>query len=255
MALSLVAQRLAFGYREPLLRDVDIRVDGGECVALLGANGAGKTTLLRLLAGLLRPDGGAVCLDGTPLDKLAAAARCRQLGYLPQSIPSAPGFAVHEIVMMGLYSLLPARGWESQSEWLAVGRALRRVGARRLMRRPFDELSGGEQRRVLLARALVSKPALLLLDEPLAALDPGFALELEATLRRIKTDGVAIVVSTHRLSLVRALADRVVVLRQGQVIAQGSPDGVMTPELLDATYATDHFSRRHRAAHRGVSAT
>lgn len=243
-AISLVAEGISFGYREPLLRNVDVRLKSGQCVALLGANGAGKTTLLRLLGGLLQPDAGGVWLDGDPIQSLPAQRRAQRVGYLPQRIPSAPGFAVYEMVMMGLYALLPAHGWESAREWRAVGRALRRVGARRLLRRPFDELSGGEQRRVLLARALVAGPGLLLLDEPFAALDPGFELELEDTLAKLKRQGVAMVISTHRLSLVRAIADRVVILAAGRVLAEGPPHKVLTPDVLDATYATDRFSRR-----------
>ncbi len=241
---SLVAKGISFSYREPLLRGVDLRLESGQCVALLGANGAGKTTLLRLLGGLLQPDAGGVWLDGDPIQSLPAQRRARRVGYLPQRIPSAPGFAVYEIVMMGLYALLPAHGWESAREWLAVGRALRRVGAQGLLRRPFDELSGGEQRRILLARALVAEPGLLLLDEPFAALDPGFELELEDTLVKLKRQGVAMVIATHRLSLVRTIADRVVVLRAGRVLAEGPPQTVLTAEVLDATYATDRFSRR-----------
>ncbi|NIR59922.1 MAG: ABC transporter ATP-binding protein [Gammaproteobacteria bacterium] len=232
---------MTFGYDVPLLKDIDVDVERGECVALLGANGAGKTTLLRLLGGLLRPEAGTVCWGDSDVAGLAPALRARGLGYLPQRTPRSTGFRVHEIVLMGLYPLLPARGWEGPAEWLAVGRALQRVGAGHLLRRPFDELSGGEQRRVLLARALVARPAMLLLDEPLAALDPGFVLEFTATLKRVKQQGVGLVVSTHRLSFVRAIADRVLVLKQGEVIETGSPDVVLRPEVLNRAYGTERF--------------
>lgn len=242
-AVSLRAEGLVFGFERPLLRGVDLGVSGGDCVALLGANGAGKTTVLRLLAGLIEPHAGQVEVDGIASPLLSHQQRAHRIGYLPQRIPVATGFAVYEMVLMGLYALLPARGWESQREWLAVGRALHRVGARRLMRRPFDELSGGEQRRVLLARALVARPGLLLLDEPLAALDPGFVLELTATLVALKAAGVGLVISTHRLSLVRQLADRVIVLRRGEVLAAGRPSTTLSAALLDEAYETDAFSR------------
>lgn len=248
MTGALIAERLTFAYGEPLLSGIDLRIEPGECVVLLGANGAGKTTLLRLLAGLLVADAGCVLLDGEPVSSLPADRRHGRLGYLPQRIPSAPGFAVYDLVMMGLYSLLPAYGWESQRELRAVGRALRRVGARRLMRRPFDELSGGEQRRVLLARALVASPGVLLLDEPLAALDPGFALELESTLGRIKQQGVTLVISTHRLSLAAALADRIVVLRHGEVLAAGTPDAILIPQVLNEAYDTERFGTADAAS-------
>ncbi len=241
--VSLRAQGLEFGYDRPLLSGVDLDVSGGECVALLGANGAGKTTLLRLIGGLLTAHAGQVEIDSIASPQLSREQRARRIGYLPQRIPAATGFAVYEIVLMGMYALLPARGWESRREWLAVARALQRVGARRLMRRPFDELSGGEQRRVLLARALVARPGLLLLDEPLAALDPGFVLDLTATLMTLKSSGVGMIISTHRLELVRQLADRVVVLRRGEVLAAGTPLDTLVPALLDDAYGTDAFTR------------
>ncbi len=238
---ALVAERVVFGYGAPVLRGVDLCVSPGQCVVLLGANGAGKTTLLRLLGGLLAPESGRVRLGDRDPFVLAAADRAVALGYLPQRIPPAPGYAVCEIVLMGLYSLLPARGLESHRDWLTVGRALRRVGANRLMRRRFDELSGGEQRRVLLARTLVARPRVLLLDEPMAALDPGFALELEETLAALKAAGVALVLSTHRLEVARRLADRVLMLHEGVALADGEPDEVMTAVNLDRTYRTHRF--------------
>lgn len=232
-----------FGERV-LLDRVSWQVSDGDRVGLCGPNGAGKTTLLRLLAGLGRPDRGTITIGDVAAHELTAAERSRRIGYLPQRVPDDTGFAVYEMVLMGLYALLPARGWESRREWLAVARALRRAGALPLLRRPFDELSGGEQRRVLLARALVARPQVLLLDEPLAALDPGFAVELAATLRQIRDDGVAMVLATHRLSLARKLADRVVVLRCGGIIAEGDPATALTPEVLDLAYDTEHFGRQ-----------
>lgn len=244
--LTAAGVGFAYGPRE-VLRGVGLEVTSGECVALLGANGAGKTTLLRLLAGLDRPGSGSVALDGMPVADLGAAERARRIGYLPQLVPAGTGFAAYEIVLMGMYPLLPARGWESRREWMAVGRALRRVGAGGLLRRSFDRLSGGEQRRVLLARALVTRPAVLLLDEPLAALDPGFALELTDTLAALKRQGVALVVSTHRLALAHSLADRVAILRAGRTLVYGPPAAALDPAMLDAAYDTDRFSAR--AAH------
>ena len=250
MSRPLTASAVEFGYRAPVLHGVDLCLESGECVALLGANGAGKTTLLRLLAGLDRPAAGEVLVDGAPAWELTAAERGRRIGYLPQGVPETTGFAVYEMVLMGLYAQLPARGWESNREWLAVARALRRAGALPLLRRPFDELSGGEQRRVLLARALVARPKILLLDEPLSALDPGFAVELSATLRRIRAEGVAMLLTTHRLSLARALADRVVVLRRGRVLAEGRPEAVLVAATLDLAYDTNCFAEMAGAGER-----
>ena len=245
MSAVLSVTDLSFGYRgDPFLRGVRLELAAGELVALLGPNGSGKTTLLRLVGGLLKPGSGEVRIGSRPLGDLTSRERSRWVSFLPQRSPQADGFAVHEVVLMGLYSTLPARGWESHREWRLVVEALRRVGAAPLLRRPFGELSGGEQRRVLLARALVAKPRVLLLDEPLASLDPGFQLELIGQLRVLKREGTAIVAATHHLDLVRELADRVLLLRGGQVLASGQTREVMTPGNLDSTYGTDAFSQR-----------
>ena len=238
----LVGRDLTFGYETPLVQGIHLRVEPGRCLALLGANGAGKTTLLRLLGGLQAPQQGTVTIGDRPLLALDPRERAQRLGYLPQRVPPAAGFAVHEIVLMGLYPLLPARGWESDAEWSAVVEALARVGADDLLWRPFDELSGGEQRRVLLARALVARPPLLLLDEPLAALDPGFAVQLIDTLERIKSDDVGMVIASHRLELVSRLADRVLGLRHGREMAVGTVTEVLTGEVLNAVYGTGCFA-------------
>ena len=236
----LEGRGLRFGYGVAVLRGVDVEVGAGECIALLGPNGAGKTTLLRLLAGLYAPWRGEVRIAGRRPSPSARGSR-RGIGYLPQRIPAGNGFAVYEIVLMGRYGLLPVHTWESAREWRAVVRALRRVDAGHLLRRRFAELSGGEQRRVLLARALVAQPRLLLLDEPLASLDPGFSASLRALLRRLKSGGIGLVLATHDLGLAVELADRAVLMRGGRVVAQGPPGDIMTGAALNETYGTTFF--------------
>lgn len=244
MSGFLSVNGLGFSYgSEPFLAHVDLRVEAGEFLALLGSNGSGKTTLLRLLGGLLKPNSGEVSLGGCAIGDRSPAERARWVSFLPQRTPPADGFAAYEVVLMGLYPLLPSRGWESRREWRLVLDALRRVGASDFLRRPFGELSGGEQRRVLLARALVSSPRVLLLDEPLASLDPGFQLEFIEQLRGLKAEGTAIVAATHHLEMVWGIADRVLLLRRGEILRAGPTRSTLTPETLDATYGTDAFTR------------
>jgi iron complex transport system ATP-binding protein len=155
---------------------------------------------------------------------------------------------------MGLYATMPARGWEGRREWRAVARALRMVGAGHLARRPFAELSGGEQRRVLLARALVSAPDLLVLDEPLAALDPGFALEMTATLEAVKRSGTAMVVATHDLRLAARLADGIALMRRGQPLVRGPAAELLAGGPLNRTYGTTAFDQAQSSLVAGVGA-
>ncbi len=241
MTALLAADGLGFGYQAPVVRRVSFEMERGECRVLLGSNGAGKTTLLRLLGGLSEPQKGSILFDGAPVRSLAPRRRAQRIGILPQGTPRADGYVVYELILMGLYATMPARGWEGLSEWRAVARALRSVGAQDLMRRRFGELSGGEQRRVLLARALVSTPDLLLLDEPLASLDPGFVLEMTKLLALLKRQGTALVIATHDLELARRLADGVLLLRRGLPATSGSPGELLTPDHLNATYGTTSF--------------
>jgi len=242
MTPLLCARGLGFGYRSPIIKGVDLEVNRGECWALLGSNGAGKTTLLSLLGGLTTPQEGGLLLDGSPLGSLSPKQRARRIGILPQGVPQAEGYLVYEVVLMGLYATMPARGWEGFSEWRALARALGRVGAKPLIRRRFGELSGGEQRRVLLARALVSEPDLLLLDEPLASFDPGFTLEMTELLGRVKQRGTALVIATHNLDLAGRLADGVLLLRRGHPATMGAPGELLTADKLNSTYGTTAFS-------------
>ena len=234
-----IANDLAFGYpltggrRREVLRGVDLALRPGELVALVGVNGSGKTTLLRLLSGVLAPTGGELHLFGRPVAAWSRMELAARVAVLPQGLELPAGFRVGELVAMG--RLPHARSWfgSTGQDEAAVERALRDADALDLASRTPDELSGGERQRVLLAMALAQEPELLLLDEPTLHLDLAHQLAVLETIRRLRHQrGIAVVAVLHDLALAAALAPRVAVLDGGSLVADGSPDDVLTPELV-----------------------
>ena len=224
----------------PALRGVSAHFAAGQLSALIGPNGAGKTTLLRALLGLLRPDGGQVCLLGRPLSAWRRAERARVLAYLAQGEALPEEASALEVASLGrgagdwLGGLLPLRA-ESARDREAVWRALEKTGTAEFAGRRVSDLSGGERQRVSLARALAAEPRFLLLDEPTNHLDLGHQLDLLRTLRAEVRAGLGAVMVLHDLSLA-AQADALVLLRAGEVLAAGPPGEVLTPEHVHAAY-------------------
>ncbi len=220
-----------------VLGDIGLAFAAGAVTAIVGPNGSGKTTLLRHLAGLETPAAGTVTLDGQPLAALGPAARARRIAFLPQSAQAYWPLLGRDLVALGR---LPhgadlARPL-AEADTAAIGRALARVDGERFADRPIDALSQGERARLMLARALATEADVLLADEPVASLDPAYALDTMAVLRAEAARGGAVVVSLHDLGLAARFADRVVVLAGGHVVADGPPAVALGPAIIEAAY-------------------
>ena len=211
------------------LHPLSFELGAGECMAVLGPNGAGKSTLLRAILAL-QPHQGSVRVEGRELARLEASERARLLAYLPQrSLLDAP-LSVRSVVAQGRFAhASSARGEASRQ---GVEAALRLLDLSPLAERAFTRLSYGEQRRVLLARALATEAPLLLLDEPSAALDLEQSLRLFATLEGFCRRGGSVLVVLHDLNEACRWAQRVLVLHRGQLVAQGAPDAVLHAQTL-----------------------
>ncbi|MDI3298996.1 MAG: ABC transporter ATP-binding protein [Bacillota bacterium] len=250
-AARLDAQALQGGYRRRLVvRGVSLELRGGVVTGLLGPNGAGKSTLIRLLAGALAPEAGRVRLDGAEGAAGGARRRARQMAVLPQGEPEPAGMTVRDVVELGRY----ARGGGARGdgggragERRALERALELTGTLELADRPFLELSGGERQRVLLAQALAQEPKVLLLDEPTAHLDLRHQVELLELVRRQAEAGLAVLAALHDVNLAALFCDRLLVLAEGRLVAQGRPEEVLRPDLLEAVYGTPVMVTRHPA--------
>ena len=236
---SLIAADLAvrLGGRD-VLNGVTLEFRPGEVTAVVGPNGAGKSTLLNCLAGLRKPDKGEVSLGERAMKQLSDRERAKQIGYLPQAPEIAWRLDVHTFVRLGRTAHRGVFG-ESAADAEAVDRALELTGTKLFADRDITTLSGGERARVLIARALAGEPAWLLADEPLTGLDLSHQLDAADLLRRIAIGGVGVVTTLHDLSFAARTADRIVVIAEGRIIADGSPTEALNPAMLARAYAID----------------
>lgn len=229
--LTLDGLRVSRGARE-VIAGVDLRVEPGELVALLGANGAGKTSLMRAALGLIAHDGAS------SLAAMSATARARACAWLPQDRQIAWGMPVAEVVRLGR---LPQGDGTAASGQAAVAAALARMGLADFAARPATALSGGEQARVLMARALAQQAPLILADEPTAGLDPAAQIAAMEVLAGHARAGGAALVSLHDLGLAARHATRIVVLHAGRVLADGAPGTVLTDAVLAEAFGIRAF--------------
>lgn len=207
-------------------------------VGLVGPNGAGKSTLLKLLSGFLVPDAGAIEWEGTPMRDWRRLALARRLAYVPQTAPADIAFTALEVALAGRFPHVGYFGREGARDLEIARAALARLDAAHLADRRYAELSGGEQARVLVARALAQEPAILLLDEPTAFLDVGHRVDLYDRLREEnRTRGLTVLVVTHDLNMASEYCDRLVLLSAGKVVADGPPADVLTSERVSEVYA------------------
>lgn len=210
----------------------------GRICVVLGGNGAGKSTLLSCLAGLRRPDSGAVHLDTVPLDRLDLRDRARRIGLLPQRAEVHWDLSVRALVSLG--RMPHDTGWgRNAAHHRAVTAAMDATDCAHLADRPVPHLSGGEQARVLFARVLAGEPHWLLADEPLAHLDPAHQLDALGLLRRAADGGAGVVVVLHDLALAGRIADDIVLMREGRVLAAGAAHDVLTPGLVAQAYGIE----------------
>ena len=241
-ALELASATVRYGARTALDR-VDLTVPAGERVALIGPNGSGKTTLLRALAGILRPDAGTA----RPAAGLTQRELARRVAFLPQEEHWEFPFPVEDVVACGRYAHAPGLFKEAVEDHAAVDTALAAVGLAPLRTRLITELSGGERRRVVLARALAQRAPALLLDEPTTALD----LEhRHAVLTVLAGFSGTVVLATHDLDAAAAACERVIVLDAGRVVADGTPQAIITEALLrDVFHVTARVLREDGRIH------
>ena len=221
------------------LSGIDMEIAPGVFTIVVGPNGAGKTTLLRAMAGLLPSFQGTVTIGAQPLGSLSAFERARRIAYLPQGGSVAWPLSVASVVALGRIphgeriDALPDGGRR------AVAAAIEAVGLRGFETRPATELSGGERARTLLARALATEAPILLADEPVAALDPRHQLLVLDVLRNRARTGAAVVAVMHDLALAARFADRVLLMSEGRLVADGAPRDILTEDRLAASFGIE----------------
>jgi iron complex transport system ATP-binding protein len=228
----------SLGYAEhPVLRQVSLRVDPGEVLAVVGPNGVGKSTLIKAASGALPPLSGEVRINGQDLRSLRPAARARLVSVVPQATDLPGSFLALDVVLMGRTPYLRWLENEGALDREAAQLAMQRTELAELAERPVGELSGGEQQRVLIARALAQQAPVMLLDEPTAHLDLRHQDQVLRLVRELARErSLAVLLALHDLNLVARFADRVALLSNGGVRALGKPEQVLTPDGLAEVY-------------------
>jgi len=242
----LQTSELSYGYasgnraRAFTLDQISVLVERGSLTGLLGPNGCGKTTLLKLLSGVLQPHHGVVSLNGLSLAGRSRRDIARHLAVVPQETHPAFDYTVMEMVLMGRHPHLGPFQLEGPSDLALAQDAMTATGTAHLAPRAYMTLSGGEKQRVVIASALTQSPDVLLLDEPTASLDLSYQLEVAALLRRFNLErGVTMVLATHDLNLAASLCDRLILMRDGRVVAQGATRDVLTAATIRRIYDVD----------------
>ena len=228
-----------------IVHEAGLSLERGEVVGMIGANGSGKSTLLRALAGLIPAESGELRLSGKPLRAHTPRQVAQTIAYLPQAAECQWPLTADRVVALGR---LPFRGGSRELDRVQIEKALAAVDALYLRDRVVTQLSGGERARVMLARALAGDPALLLIDEPAAGLDPYHQLQLMEMLRELAAEARGVLVVLHDLGLATRFCDRVLVMREGRLIASGKPEEVLTDSLLERAHGITAFRSHCKAS-------
>jgi lipopolysaccharide export system ATP-binding protein len=225
--------------RRPVLRGVSVRVQRGEAVGLLGPNGAGKTTCFYCIIGLISPDTGRIQLDGHDITELPMYRRARLgIGYLPQEASIFRGLSVEN----NIRSILEATESDRDKREAVLEDLLTEFSITHLRRAPAMALSGGERRRVEIARALASHPAFILLDEPLAGIDPIAVSDIRDLVGHLKHRGIGVLITDHNVRETLDIIDRAYILHDGMVLMEGEPSEIVAHEGVRRVYLGEHFS-------------
>ncbi len=237
---GLIATGVGKTYRKrPVVRNVTVRVNRGEAVGLLGPNGAGKTTTFYMIVGLVKPDTGSISLDGADITGLPMYRRARLgIGYLPQEASVFRGLNVEQNVMAALEVVFTDR--EEREHML--DELLAEFGIGHLRRTPALALSGGERRRVEIARALATQPTYILLDEPLAGIDPIAVGEIRDLVGHLKDRDIGVLITDHNVRETLEIIDRAYILHDGQVLMEGRPSEVVAHDDVRRVYLGERFS-------------
>ena len=235
--LRIMGVEFSYG-SEAVLKGVSIEIPQGEMLSIIGPNGAGKTTLLRCINRILKPRRGVIMINGQSIEGMSRREIAKRMGYVPQSTHQVFPNTVFDVILMGRR---PHFAWKcNEKDIEKVLETLKMLGIENLAMRDITELSGGQQQKVFIARALAQEPEILLLDEPTSNLDIKHQLEVMNIIKSITNErGITAIMAIHDLNLASRYADRVIMMHEGRIFAVGSPEEVLTPKNIREVYGVE----------------
>lgn len=237
--MKLEIKNLSVAYGDtPVLRSLDVSAASGEVLGVIGPNGCGKSTFIKTLAGIIEPASGSVRIDDLDLVTLPKNEMAKRVGYVPQDFRQLASITVLDTVTIGRR---PHVSWAlTKKDFQIVDSAMRSLAILPLAQKRLDQLSGGERQKVFIARALAQQPSVYLFDEPTSALDIRHQIAVFRLIRSLAHDqGAAVLVVVHDLNFAQYYADRILLMKKGQVVAQGTPTEVMTRDAIRDVYGVD----------------
>ncbi len=238
--MKIQVKDLSYAYgKHKVLEHISFEAQEGEFLSLLGPNGAGKSTLFRCMLGLLSPNEGEVLADGIPVSSMSPSALAQKIAYIPQSHDPVFHYSVYDMVLMGTTAQRGVFSPPGREQEEVVAEALRRLQLFDLRDRSYRTLSGGERQLVLIARAMVQKAKILLMDEPSASLDFGNRIRVMERVKELCREGYCVIQTTHDPEQAYLYSDTILALRDGKVLAHGKPRDIFREDLISALYGVE----------------
>ena len=234
-------ENISFSYEtSPVIKDFSVEIQEQDFIGLIGPNGSGKSTLLKVMGGILEPDTGSVQFKESPITRINKKLFAQSVSWIPQDHPMVFPFKVSEIVLMGRHPYLSPLSFESSEDFEICRRAMETTMTSQFADRYFNEISGGEKQRVMIASALAQNPEMMLLDEPTAALDLKYQVQILKILKDLNTDHkMTLILAMHDLNLASKFCNRLILLDEGKIIRDGSPEQVLEKDILEQVYGVE----------------
>jgi iron complex transport system ATP-binding protein len=234
-------ENISFTYEtSPVLKNLSVSIQEQDFIGLIGPNGSGKSTLLKVMGGILEPDSGSIQFKESLISRINKKLFAQSVSWIPQDHPMVFPFKVSEIVLMGRHPYLSPLSFESNEDFEISRRAMETTMTSQFADRYFNEISGGEKQRVMIASALAQNPEMMLLDEPTAALDLKYQVQILKILKDLNTNhNMTLILAMHDLNLASKFCNRLILLDEGQIVRDGSPEQVLKKDILEQIYGVE----------------
>ena len=237
----MAAENISFTYETSLVfKDLSVSVQKQDFIGLIGPNGSGKSTLLKIMGGVLKADSGSILFKNSSVSKINKKLFAQSVSWVPQEHLMVFPFKVSEIIMMGRHPYLSAFSFESKEDYDITRRAMETTMTSQFADRYFNEISGGEKQRVMIASALAQNPEMMLLDEPTSALDLKYQIQILNILKNLNANhDMTLVIAMHDLNLASQFCNRLILLNEGKIVRDGAPEKVLEKNILEQVYGID----------------